>query len=126
MNPLAIGNSRSKQQLRLNWPDGREQLLGHAELRRQCPCSQCRAFRLQGMTPKVDDRVCVIEVNGHDLDELDCALDAAWKAEGKPTLILANTVKGKGVDFMENNVVYHYASGDSALCEKAKASIMRG
>ena len=68
----------------------------------------------------------VIEVNGHDLDELDCALDAAWKAEGKPTLILANTVKGKGVDFMENNVVYHYASGDSALCEKAKASIMRG
>ena len=67
-----------------------------------------------------------LEVNGHDLDELDCALDAAWKAEGKPTLILANTVKGKGVDFMENNVVYHYASGDSALCEKAKASIMRG
>ena len=85
----------------------------------------------------------VIEVNGHDLDELDCALDAAWKAEGKPTaiaaalenakaakgkptVIIARTVKGKGVDFMENNVVYHYASGDSALCEKAKASIMRG
>lgn len=46
----------------------------------------------------------VIEVNGHDLDELDCALDAAWKAEGKPTLILANTVKGKGVDFMETTL----------------------
>ena len=63
MNPLAVSNSRSQQQLRLQWPDGREQVLGHAELRRQCPCSQCRAFRLRGMTPLVDDRVCVIELN---------------------------------------------------------------
>jgi len=63
MNPVAIGNSRSKQQLRLGWPDGREQLLGHAELRRQCPCSQCRAFRLRGMTPTVDERVSVVELN---------------------------------------------------------------
>lgn len=68
----------------------------------------------------------VIEVDGHDLDALDEALDKAWHAQGKPTLILANTVKGKGVDFMENNVVWHYASGDSALCERARASIMKG
>ena len=54
------------------------------------------------------------------------ALENAKAARGKPTVIIARTVKGKGVDFMENNVVYHYASGDSALCEKAKASIMRG
>ncbi|MDI3394884.1 gamma-butyrobetaine hydroxylase-like domain-containing protein [Pseudomonas sp. V98_8] len=63
MNPLSIGNSRSRQQLRLNWPNGREQWLDHAELRRQCPCSQCRAFRLRGMTPLVDDRVRLVEVN---------------------------------------------------------------
>ncbi|BCX67743.1 DUF971 domain-containing protein [Pseudomonas izuensis] len=63
MNPLAVGNSRSQQQLRLQWPDGHEQVLGHAELRRQCPCSQCRAFRLRGMNPLVDDRVRVIELN---------------------------------------------------------------
>ena len=63
MNPLAIGNSQGKQQLRLNWPDGREQLLGHAELRRQCPCSQCRAFRLKGLMPMVDARVRVTELN---------------------------------------------------------------
>jgi DUF971 family protein len=63
MNPEAIGNSQSKQQLRLNWPDGREQLLDHAELRRQCPCSQCRAFRLQGLTVKVDPRIRVTELN---------------------------------------------------------------
>ncbi|MHC8314590.1 DUF971 domain-containing protein [Pseudomonas sp. LB3P31] len=63
MTPLAIGNSQDRQQLSLNWPDGREQLLDHAALRRQCPCSQCRAFRLQGRVPLVDSRVRVIEVN---------------------------------------------------------------
>jgi transketolase len=71
----------------------------------------------------------VIEVDGHDLGELAKALDTAWAAgepggSEKPVLILANTVKGKGVDFMENNVVWHYAAGDSELCAKAKASIM--
>jgi DUF971 family protein len=63
MNLLAIGNSKSKQQLRLNWPDGREQVLDHTELRRQCPCSQCRAFRLQGLTVKVDERIRVVQLN---------------------------------------------------------------
>ncbi|MGB8922902.1 MAG: DUF971 domain-containing protein [Pseudomonas sp.] len=63
MNPLSVGNSQSTQTLRLSWPDGREQQLNHAELRRQCPCSQCRAFRLCGSTPLVDDRVRVIELN---------------------------------------------------------------
>ncbi|PTT71069.1 DUF971 domain-containing protein, partial [Pseudomonas sp. HMWF007] len=56
-------NSQSAQTLRLSWPDGRESVLNHAELRRQCPCSQCRAFRLKGMTPRVDDRVRLIEIN---------------------------------------------------------------
>ena len=68
----------------------------------------------------------VIEVDGHDLDALDDAFAKAWSAEDGPTLILANTVKGKGVDFMENNVVYHYASADSAVCEQAKALILKG
>lgn len=67
----------------------------------------------------------VIEIDGHDFEQLDAAFEKAWNATGKPVMILANTVKGKGVDFMENNVVYHYASGDSSLCEKAKTSIMR-
>jgi transketolase len=68
----------------------------------------------------------VVEIKGHDFDQLAYAFDKAWAAGEKPVMILANTVKGKGVDFMENNVVYHYASGDSAVCEKAKASIMKG
>lgn len=68
----------------------------------------------------------VIEIDGHDFDQLASAFDRAWGASEKPVLILANTVKAKGIDFMENNVVYHYASGDSAVCERAKASIMKG
>ncbi len=67
----------------------------------------------------------VVEIDGHDFDQLDHAFEKGWNASEKPVLILANTIKGKGVDFMENNVVYHYASGDSALCEKAKASILK-
>ena len=67
----------------------------------------------------------VIEVNGHNFAELANALDKAWAAADKPALILANTIKGKGVDFMENDVKWHYASADSELCEKAKASILK-
>jgi DUF971 family protein len=63
MSPLAVANSRRKQQLHLSWPDGREQWLDYALLRRQCPCSQCRAFRLQGSPPLVDERIQVVELN---------------------------------------------------------------
>jgi len=63
MNPLSVGNSQSERTLRLSWPDGRESLFNHAELRRQCPCSQCRAFRLKGVTLRVDERVRLIEIN---------------------------------------------------------------
>lgn len=68
----------------------------------------------------------VIEINGHDLDEIAMALDRAWAATDKPVLILANTVKGKGIDFMENDVKWHYASADSALAQRARESIMKG
>ncbi|MDR0451486.1 MAG: transketolase [Treponema sp.] len=67
----------------------------------------------------------VVEVNGHDFADLAGALDKGWAAADRPVLILANTVKGKGVDFMENNVVWHYGSADSELAARAKASIMR-
>lgn len=68
----------------------------------------------------------VVEIDGHDFGQLDDAFEKAWSADEKPVLVLANTVKGKGIDFMENDVKYHYASGDSTVCEKAKASIMKG
>ncbi len=68
----------------------------------------------------------VIEADGHDFESLDTAFERAWEMTDRPAVIIANTVKGKGVDFMENNVVYHYASGDSAVCDEAKASILKG
>ena len=63
MSPLAIGNSLDKGELRLEWPGVREQRLDHYQLRRQCPFSKCRAFRLKGLTVQVDPRVRVVGVN---------------------------------------------------------------
>ena len=49
----------------------------------------------------------VIEINGHDIKAIVDALNEAEKIKGKPTMIIAHTVKGKGVSFMENKVEYH-------------------
>jgi transketolase len=52
----------------------------------------------------------VLEINGHDLREIDSAYGRAKTLKGAPTVILAHTVKGKGVSFMENNAGFHGAS----------------
>ncbi len=49
----------------------------------------------------------VIDVNGHDFSQLFDAFERAKLAKGQPTVIIARTVKGKGVSFMENNVGFH-------------------
>lgn len=49
----------------------------------------------------------VIEIDGHNMEEILTALDAADEVTGQPTVIVANTVKGKGVSFAENVVSYH-------------------
>jgi transketolase len=49
----------------------------------------------------------VLEVNGHDLAQVDKALDQAEANKGAPTFIVAHTVKGKGVSFMENDPEWH-------------------
>lgn len=49
----------------------------------------------------------VIEIDGHNMEEILTALDQADMVKGKPTVIIANTVKGKGVSFVENVVGYH-------------------
>ena len=49
----------------------------------------------------------VFEIDGHDMEEILTALDKADTVKGKPTVIVANTVKGKGVSFAENVVGYH-------------------
>ena len=49
----------------------------------------------------------VIEVNGHDIVQVLEALEAAEAIKGKPTVVIADTIKGKGVSFMENNPDWH-------------------
>jgi transketolase len=49
----------------------------------------------------------VIEIDGHDIKEIIHAIDESKKIEGKPTVIIAKTVKGKGVSFMEGAVGFH-------------------
>lgn len=61
----------------------------------------------------------VLRINGHSCKEILKALSAARDAKGKPTFIVADTVKGKGVSFMENNVDFHGKAANDAECQKA-------
>lgn len=49
----------------------------------------------------------VISIDGNDFDEIDAAFKKARKTKGTPTAILARTIKGKGVSFMENKASWH-------------------
>lgn len=49
----------------------------------------------------------VININGNDFDEIDAAFKEARETKGQPTAIIAKTLKGKGVSFMENQVGWH-------------------
>jgi transketolase len=62
----------------------------------------------------------VIEIDGHDLTQIGKALEQAEATRGRPTFIVAHTVKGKGVSFMENNPEWH---GKSPKPEEAVAAI---
>lgn len=62
----------------------------------------------------------VIEVDGHDISALLKAYDEAEATTGKPTAIIAHTVKGKGVSFMENSLNFH---GKAATAEQAAQAI---
>lgn len=62
----------------------------------------------------------VVEVkNGHDYDELTKAFEEARNTKGMPTLILAHTIKGKGVSYMENNAGWHGSAPNAEQLEVA-------
>ncbi|MBQ8084603.1 MAG: transketolase [Lachnospiraceae bacterium] len=52
----------------------------------------------------------VITIDGHDFDAIDAAFNEARETKGMPTAIIAKTVKGKGVSFMENQASWHGAA----------------
>ncbi len=61
----------------------------------------------------------VIEVDGHDLTQLIDAFNQAKLVKGQPTIIIAHTIKGKGVSFMENNLDFHGKAPTTAEVERA-------
>ncbi len=61
----------------------------------------------------------VFEINGHNLNQILSTLEKAKKVKGKPVVIIANTVKGKGVSFMENTYEWHGKAPKGELLEKA-------
>lgn len=62
----------------------------------------------------------VIDIDGHDFDQMLSAVIEAEKMKGRPTVITARTVKGKGVSFMENNVAFH---GKAPTLEEAQRAL---
>jgi transketolase len=61
----------------------------------------------------------VIEIYGHSFDEIDAAFKAAAEFKGKPTAIIAKTVKGKGVSFMEDQCSWHGTAPNAEQYEQA-------
>ena len=61
----------------------------------------------------------VIKADGHDFDSLEKAFNEAKTVKGQPTVIIAKTVKGKGVSFMENNVSWHGAAPNDEQYKQA-------
>ena len=67
----------------------------------------------------------VLEVDGHDVRQIAAALDAAEAVKGRPTLIVANTVKGKFFSFAEHNAAFHNGILTEELYATAKADLDR-
>ena len=61
----------------------------------------------------------VIEIDGHDFDQIFAALDMAKETVGKPTMIVAKTIKGKGISFMENQASWHGTAPSDKDLEQA-------
>ncbi|MBR4163124.1 MAG: transketolase [Solobacterium sp.] len=61
----------------------------------------------------------VIEIDGHDYEQIKNAFDEAKTVKGRPTCIVAKTIKGKGVSYMENVADWHGKAPDAKLTEVA-------
>ena len=65
----------------------------------------------------------VISIDGHDLEQIAAAFAEAKTVKGKPTAIIAKTIKGRGVSFMEDQVGWHGSAPNDEQYEKAVAEI---
>jgi transketolase len=67
----------------------------------------------------------VININGNDFDELRAAFKEARETKGMPTAIIAKTLKGKGVSYMENSVDWHGKAPNDAEYEQAMEELKK-
>lgn len=67
----------------------------------------------------------VIEIDGHDHSEIQTAYEKVRIKSLKPSVIIAHTIKGKGVDFMENELIWHYRSPSIEQLQEALKQIDR-
>ena len=65
----------------------------------------------------------VVQCDGHDYDAIQAAFAEAAQVKGQPTVILAHTVKGKGVSFMENNAGWHGKAPNAEQYRQARAEL---
>ncbi|MPN57742.1 1-deoxy-D-xylulose-5-phosphate synthase [bioreactor metagenome] len=65
----------------------------------------------------------MIRIDGHSFKEIEDALAEARTIKGKPTAIIAKTIKGKGVSFMENNSGWHGKAPNEEEAKKAVAEL---
>ncbi|MFH1190148.1 MAG: transketolase [Candidatus Omnitrophota bacterium] len=102
----------------------------HYKLDNVCGIVDCNRLQIDGFCCEVKDLGILknkwrdfgwntIETDGHDIKALMDALDGAQETKGKPTMIIANTIKGKGVSFMENKAEWHGIAPKKEEYEKA-------
>lgn len=99
-----------------------------------CGITDCNGFQLDGsleeimpMEPLAEKWRAfgwkVLEIDGHSFPEILKAFEEAESTKGRPTMILARTVKGKGVSFMEHNNEFHGRAPTPEELEKALAEL---
>ena len=68
----------------------------------------------------------IIKIDGHDIEEIIKAFEVAKNIKGKPTCIIAKTVKGKGISYMENQVGWHGKAPNEEQYKEAMVSLGTG
>ena len=110
---------------------------GHYKLDNLCAIVDKNGLQIDGKVEDVMDidpladkmrafKWNVMETDGHDFEALEQSFKNAQQAKGKPTIIIAHTVKGKGVSFMEDICGWHGIAPDEAQLEKALAELNEG
>jgi transketolase len=110
---------------------------GHYQLDNLCGIVDCNKLQIDGrvanvmsIEPLADKWRAfnwhVIEIDGHNLAQIYNAFHEAIAYKGKPTVILANTIKGKGVSFMENNAGWHGVAPNKEQLEQALVELGLG